>query len=265
MTDCRSERDARALLDEIAAEYQMILKENLVGIYEHGSLAFGCFRWAISDIDFLVVVRKPLKQHEKESVIRVLMNKRERAPVKGFEMSVVLAESLKPFIYPTPFELHYSEHHLEKIRGDLTAYCAQMHGTDQDLAAHCTVILAKGCTVAGADIVDVFGEVPRQAYLDSILYDVEQAETEISENTVYTTLNLCRVLAAVKERKVLSKAEGGRWGMEKLDEKWRELIGNALSSYENGTVFQIKAEKAREFAQSMLAEINRQIKDQSLE
>lgn len=265
MTDFRSERDARALLDEIAAEYRMVLKKNLVGIYEHGSLAFGCFHWERSDIDFLVVVREKLDQREKESLIRILINKRERAPVKGFEMSVVLAESLKPFIYPTPFELHYSEYYQERVRSDPQAYCEQMHGTDRDLAAHCTVILAKGRAAAGADIADVFGEVPRSAYLNSILYDVEQAEDDISENPVYTALNLCRVLAAVKEKMVLSKAEGGRWGMEKLDEKWRELISNALSAYENGTLFRPNAERAQEFAQSMLAEINKQIKDQSLE
>ena len=258
-------KDARYLLQETAGEFQKILKENLVGIYEHGSLSFGCFRWEASDIDFLAVVRRPLTLAEKEGMICTLLERRERAPDKGFEMSVVLQEHLKPFVYPTPFELHYSEGHLESVRKDLAGYCAGMQGTDRDLAAHCTVVRAKGRTVVGEKIGDVFGEVPRSAYLDSILFDVESAEEEILENPVYTALNLCRVLAAAKENLVLSKAEGGRWGMNMPDGRWREFVRSALSAYENGTVFQPEAEAARQFARTMLAEINKQIKDQSLE
>ena len=46
---------ALALLDTVAGRYEEILGKNLVGIYAHGSLAFGCFSWERSDIDFLVV------------------------------------------------------------------------------------------------------------------------------------------------------------------------------------------------------------------
>jgi streptomycin 3"-adenylyltransferase len=33
------------ILSVISREYQLILGENLCGIYVHGSLAFGCFNW----------------------------------------------------------------------------------------------------------------------------------------------------------------------------------------------------------------------------
>ena len=36
---------ALALLDTVAGRYEEILGKNLVGIYAHGSLAFGCFSW----------------------------------------------------------------------------------------------------------------------------------------------------------------------------------------------------------------------------
>ena len=261
----RTAEDARLLLAETAEDYRKILKENLVGIYEHGSLSFGCFRWEVSDIDFLTVVRRPLTQAEKEGLICTLLERRENAPDKGFEMSVVLQEHLKPFVYPTPFELHYSNGHLDGYLRNVSLYCERMNGTDKDLAAHCMVVREKGRTVIGKKIGDVFGEVPKNAYFDSILFDVESAEEEILENPVYTALNLCRVLAAVRDGAVLSKAEGGRWGMDMPEGRWREFIRDALSAYEQGTVFQPEAENARQFARSMLAEIEKQIKDQSLE
>lgn len=254
--EMRTAADARALLDEVAAEYREILKENLVGIYEHGSLSFGCFSWAVSDIDFLAVVRRELRQEEKEALIRALLKRRECAPQKGFEMSVVLSEHLKPFVYPTPFELHYSEYHLNAVMEDLSAYCARMHGCDRDLAAHCTVIRAKGRTVIGETIEQVFGEVPREDYLDSIRFDVENAEEDILENPVYAALNLCRVLATAKEGLILSKQEGGKWGCEKLNGRWKKLLQEALAAYSGEEALRIDAADAKAFAEYMLNEID---------
>lgn len=41
-------------------KYQNILKDNLIGIYIHGSIALNCFNWDKSDIDFIIVVRDKL-------------------------------------------------------------------------------------------------------------------------------------------------------------------------------------------------------------
>lgn len=40
------------ILRKIATAYTKILQDNLAGIYVHGSIAFGCFHWSKSDIDF---------------------------------------------------------------------------------------------------------------------------------------------------------------------------------------------------------------------
>jgi len=247
---------ARHLLYETAVEYREVLKENLVGVYEHGSLAFGCFRWEVSDVDFLVVVKRPIQQAEKECLIRILLEKAERAPEKGFEMSVVLAEDVDPFLYPTPFQLHYSEFHRESAVRDLTEYCRRMNGADRDLAAHCTVTRARGRMVLGAEISEAFGEVPWADNLDSIRYDIENAAEDILENPVYMTLNLCRVLAAVRDRRVLSKEEGGRWALEEVNQKWHRLISGALGAYGCSEAFAPEAAWLTEFAGGMLAEID---------
>ena len=55
------------LLNIIKNEYSSILSSKLTGIYVHGSIAFGCFIWERSDIDFLVIVNVPLTQAERES------------------------------------------------------------------------------------------------------------------------------------------------------------------------------------------------------
>ena len=44
-----------SICSEFVARFQNILKENLVGVYLHGSAVMGCFNPAKSDIDLIVV------------------------------------------------------------------------------------------------------------------------------------------------------------------------------------------------------------------
>lgn len=222
------------LLEKIRISYQSILPDKLVGIYAHGSIAFGCFTWENSDIDFLVVVKEALNQCEKEALISELLRLDEFAPKKGFEMSVVLQSVCKPFVYPTPYELHYSNSYREQYREDLTGLCRRLNGVDKDLAAHITVINAVGIPLCGSAVSEVFAAVPKADYLDSLLYDVGEAEEEICENPMYIILNLCRVLAYKRDGLVLSKSQGGEWGMKYLPEEYGGLIRSALEAYCGG-------------------------------
>ena len=244
-----------ALLQRICSEYQTILGDRLTGFYLHGSIAFGCFTWETGDIDFLCVVSEPLAQADKEALIRVLLDLSPDAPPKGFEMSVVLEEHCRPFAYPTPFELHFSNAHKARAEADLPAYCREMHGEDPDLAAHVTVLRSVGITLAGAPIRQVFGEVPRECYLDSILADISGAAEEIVENPVYVTLNLCRVLAFLTDGAVLSKQQGGQWGLTHLPERVHPLLRNALEAYATGAPVTATA-MLGDFAVDMLTRIH---------
>jgi predicted nucleotidyltransferase len=50
--------EVNAVLQLLLAEVQAVLREQLVGLYVHGSLASGGFQPGRSDIDFLVVTLK---------------------------------------------------------------------------------------------------------------------------------------------------------------------------------------------------------------
>ena len=222
---------AHALLNRICDKYRAILGDKLTGVYLHGSLVFGCFTWATGDIDFLVVAEAPLTQTEKEALIRVLLDMSPDAPPKGFEMSVVLRRDCDPVMHPVPFELHFSNAHKAWAEADLPVYCRDMHGVDPDLAAHFMVTRAVGQVVYGPPVKAILGEVPRSAYVDSILCDVENAEADIVGNPVYITLNLCRVLAYLQDGLVLSKEQGGQWGLAHLPAAHQPLLQGALAAY----------------------------------
>jgi len=226
----------KELMGSVTEAYRDILGDNLTGIYVHGSAAFGCWNPVKSDVDFIAVTEKPPVREEKEAMIRILLSLTPFAPVKGFEMSAVLRTVCGDFIMPTPYELHFSNTWMAEAQKNLSVYCEKMHGTDPDLAAHFTVIRHTGIPVYGPPVPEVFGMVPEKAYLESIRMDVDHAEEQIEVNPVYIILNLCRVLAWMEEKKILSKRDGGLWGMHHLPQKFRPLAEAALEAY-SSTVF----------------------------
>ena len=72
---------------------------------------------------------------------------------------------------------------------------------------------------------------------------------------MYLILNMARVLAYVKEQKVMSKREGGEWGLEYLPEQYHPLIRSALQEYENGNDVRYDRETAKNYAVYMLKQI----------
>ena len=223
---------ALVLLDEIVAECCALLQDNLLGVYLHGSLAFGCFSWTTGDIDFLLVVQRKLTQREKESLITYLLAAEEKAPEKGLEMSVMLESHCRHFTHPAPYELHYSRAHRAAYQANLREHCEKLQGTDADLAAHVTVLHAAGKALYGPAVQNVFGPVKARDYFDSIWYDVQNTLEDVLENPVYVTLNLCRVLGYVLEGRVLSKQDGGVWALKHVPICYHEIIRSALRCYQ---------------------------------
>lgn len=245
----------QAILDKAVSGYRAILGDNLVGVYLHGSLAFGCFAWEQSDIDFIAVVQEPMSLEEKRAILKLLLELTPICPPKGIEMSVVLLKDCRDFHHPAPFELHFSNAWLRAVREDLDGYLASPHGGDPDLAAHFTVIRAVGKTLWGLPIAQVFAPVLRADYIDSICGDVKSAPEDILENPVYMTLNLCRVLGYLQQGLVLSKRQGGEWGMQNLPVRYKNLLEQALSVYGGGNEPVWARDALEDFAREMLKQI----------
>ncbi|MBO4407541.1 MAG: DUF4111 domain-containing protein [Clostridia bacterium] len=255
------------ITERFQAKAKEIFGENLVGVYLHGSAAMGCYNPAKSDLDFIVVVKETpddkTKRRFLDAVVGLQKEATENRPLhKGIEMSVVKRDACAPFQYPTPFELHFSAAHLERYERDPERYIREMQGTDRDLAAHFTVIRERGVCLCGLAVDAVFGKVPPGDYLDSIREDVAGAMEEITENPTYFTLNLARVLAYLSDGSVLSKKEGGEWGLENLPAKYDALLRTALADYRSGEKTSFDEDLAKEYARYMLGRIMQEIKSE---
>ncbi len=243
------------LLNEFTQEAKNLFADNLVGVYLHGSAAMGCFHPALSDLDLIVVIEHDAGSGVMMKFMKEVVRLNADAPKKGIEMSVVKRKYCNPFVYPTPFDMHFSNAHLKWFTDAPDEYIAKMNGTDKDLAAHFTIIRKYGRALCGAPAGEVFGEVPREAYIDSICLDVKGAKEEIAREPLYMILNLCRVLAYLQEGLVLSKEAGGEWGAERLSARYTDLIRKALDCYRSGRPMECVPGCAEEFAGDMIRQI----------
>jgi len=243
------------LINGFVERSNAILQDNLVGVYLHGSSVMGCFNPQKSDIDLIVVVERPLPDPIKKEYLDMVVRYNAMGPAKGIEMSIVLRKVCKPFVYPTPYELHFSDGHLDSYTADPDGYFSRMKGVDRDLAAHFTIINRRGKCLCGAPIEKVFAQVPGSDYLDSILYDVEGAAEEIAEHPMYLTLNLARVLAYKEEKLVLSKKEGGDWALRHLPSEYHPLIMDAMREYSENAEVVYDGTLAKRYAEYVLGQI----------
>lgn len=246
------------ITEALVQKSREVFDKKLTGVYLHGSLAMGCFNPDKSDIDVIVVTNGDISDSEKQRFMREIVDLNAYAPTKGIEVSVVKRKYCKPFVYPTPYELHFSPAHLERYKHSPEAYVREMKGTDKDLAAHFTVINNYGKVLYGEKISEVFGEVPRADYIDSIYYDIENAVFDIADDPIYVTLNLCRVLAFLRSGRCFSKLDGGRWGIDNLG-FGADVISEAVECYISDREM-ISDTNTACFAKQMLEIINKEMK-----
>lgn len=227
ITDTR----AKELLQKIKNSYCRILGDNLVGIYIHGSMALGSFMWERSDIDFLAVVKETLSYEQKTILMKELVSFHTNANPRGLEMSIVQKQFCEHPIFPTPFDLHFSGGTLEWYRREPEQYCRNMTGEDADLGSYMAVIKQCGIVLYGEPTDSVFGDLPEDIYLKSVLSDIEDSKESYMEDFPYHTLNLCRTLAYLEDGIIRSKKSGGEWGLEHLPSEFSALIQSSLDNY----------------------------------
>jgi streptomycin 3"-adenylyltransferase len=182
----------------------------------------------------LVVVREKLSADIRSELALLCVTLSDERPTVGdLEVSVIKASHARQFTHPLPYEVHYSSDQREAILRDKVNYVADQH--DRDLAAHCTVVRARGVCLTGAPIEEVFGPVLWSDFLDAVLDDWEWivADDHILESPFYAVLNACRVLQLLTEGEgtVASKEEGAHWALAHVPAVHHAVVRQALDCY----------------------------------
>ena len=242
-----------------------IFRDELVGLYLHGSLAMGSFNPARSDIDLLAVVKYPTLSSVRFELARALLEL--SAVPAALEFSVILDKDLTYWKYPTPFEFHFGEDARASFLADLAVEewinWPDADRFDPDLAGHAMVAKRRGRTLWGRAVDETFPDVPREHYLASIRQDFIWARARLNREPTlahYLTLNCARTLRYLREDFVGSKIEGGRWALTRAPAEFRHAVAAALASNDGSDPSApIEAEAVRAFCDHMLALIAQEL------
>lgn len=252
----------QSVIDQFTVKCKEVFSSLLTGVYLHGSIAMDCFNPEKSDIDLLIIVENNITNAQKITFMEHAVELNEQGPIMGLEFSIVKRKYCNPFVYPTPFELHFSPMHLKQFEHHPIKYVENMKGKDKDLAAHFTIINKYGIVLYGEPIEYVFGRVPKKDYVDSLWFDIKNAREDIVAEPIYMVLTLCRVMAFLEEGSYLSKQQGGEWGLAHMAKRYHSLISEALHCYKTEHVMQVDEMHVKDFVDQMLNNIKRRMGNQ---
>jgi len=223
----------KAEVNTLLTEFQTLLGEQLVGVYLHGSLASGGFNPERGDIDLIAVTTQKIVLEMKRKIVELLL-RISKAPCP-VEISFLVQQDIMPYHHPLPFDLHYSERWRERLQQDVRdgnwqRWDATMR-YDSDLAAHLTVLHHDGICLYGKPIAGAIPDVPEQDFRAAIVEDFQLALGKRARDPIYFVLNACRVYAYLRDGELLSKDEGGVWGLSNLPAQFHVLLNQSLALY----------------------------------
>ena len=196
--------DARQL-DEVVGAVRSVLGDDVVAAYLYGSATSSGLR-PESDLDVLVVVSAPLAARGPALAAAVMPLSGWRNGLRPLELTVVLADAVRPWLYPPARELQYGEW----LRADFEAWegagpAPWGDPADPDLAVLLTQVLADGHALVGPRAVAVLDPVPFPDVLRATVAGVPDLLADLADDTRNVLLTLARVLATLRTGRIHSK------------------------------------------------------------
>ncbi len=210
-----------------------ILKGNLVGIYLHGSIAFGCFNPRGGDIDLLVVSERRIGRGARRAIVKSLLRVSSR-PVP-IEATFISRVGIRRWRYPTPFEIHFSESWRARYTSAMDRTLDRLAKVrDGDLAIQIATARQRGIRLYGWSARRVLPIVPESDLRASVVQDFYWARKLISRIPVYFVLNACRGFAFLETGRIFSKDEGCVWAVGRIPQGYRGVVRAARGAYRRG-------------------------------
>lgn len=219
----------RSFVFGLVENINQILGDNYLGFYLHGSLAMGGFNPYRSDIDVLVVTRTSITKEAKKELAELFL--KHSVNPYPIEVSFLHNSLLDKWEHPSLFDFHYSEYWRERFEKH-DDFNQGIH-RDPDLAAHIYVLTQRGICIDGESIAAVFPEISSADFLSSIKGDYKECFEEITEDPIYCSLNMLRVLIYIKTGDITSKQEAGEWGLKVLPVEYHKTIKKVLGNYQS--------------------------------
>jgi hypothetical protein len=216
--------EIQTYLEELTEKLQSVLGSNLVGVYLQGSGAQKDYRSGKSDLDVIVVVNGQIPDAQKDSLASELEHKKLTVPAAGLDLMVVTKETTQHPTQEPEYEFWFST-------GESWGTTVDKKGNTSEVLIFLATCAEQAQVIFGLDFRNVFSLVPYKMLLQTLMDILEWHRTKILDNFhdplgQYSVLNASRAWMYAEDKKIGSKAEGGKWVLVK--EPNNELVKNAL-------------------------------------
>ncbi|KMJ57267.1 hypothetical protein AB685_17880 [Bacillus sp. LL01] len=199
----------------------------LEGLYLHGSIAIDAYMEGESDVDFVAVTSRKLTGKDADTLKNIHLNLEKTCEKPQLDGIYVQWTNMREETY------FYNEGTFGKAVHDIPvtwwllknkgitimgpeAYDLPFAVTTEDLIAY----VRKNMNEYWAQRIFAMEQKKEQL----IAYPVKHIETEME----WTVLGLLRQFYTSKEQGIISKLEAGEYGRRELDQKWHDLIQEAI-------------------------------------
>ncbi|MCB0547317.1 MAG: DUF4111 domain-containing protein [Phaeodactylibacter sp.] len=212
-------------LQQLALKLKETLGNNLIGVYLIGSACLGAYQEGKSDLDVVGVLFNPLPDKQKEDLAEKLDHQHFPCPAKGLDLVLLTEDAVANITSAPPYEFWFA-----------TGASWRQEGWEAGKAKEMLIFIElcrrHGVILAGEDPRDFFAPIEKHLLADAFLEMLRWHQTKIldafhdpeGQNSV---LNACRVLAFLREGRLLSKSAGGEWLL--AQEPGNETVKKALS------------------------------------
>ncbi len=214
-----------AALRAYVSEARRRFAEDLIGVYIHGSLAYGAFEATASDVDLVVVHRADLTGEQRRAL-------------PDLHARLLAAQPAASRLDGTYAPLHavgtYGTAACPAFRDG--RFLAWRGGDLNPVAWH--TLRTRGLALYGPPPAEIVPPVPAGALRENMRRNIAFLRRRMptyalsgTTNTVFGALTLCRVLYTLETGEVVSKRTAARWALHRVAPCWRPFLHRALARY----------------------------------
>ena len=248
--------DVNGVLFLLARDLTATFGVDLVGLYLTGSLSYGDFDRASSDIDFLAVLASPMTGRQRSAVVEMHQRIGAAYPlwrrrIEGSYVTRAMVMRVDPPAEPRPY-----------VNGGKLWTPDPIYGQEWILNGY--ALYEGGIAVVGPDPKALFRDVGYDAYRDASIRSLHEEWAPLLDDPAlladrhhqaYITLTVCRILYAARNDALASKRSASRWVKQTYGVPWRELIEKA-QGWQHGSELRL-APVVQAFIEFALGQVDR--------
>jgi predicted nucleotidyltransferase len=220
-----------AQVEAVGALVREVLGGDAIGAYLHGSTATGRLRHR-SDVDILVLARRPTTDDEKCALIERLLRTSGRGDPSGrarsIELTIVVQGDVRPWRYPPRFDFQYGDWLRADFEGGiLTPWTSP----NPDVAVLITMARAADRPVFGPPATEAFEPVPHADLERSIVDGIPGLIDDLKGDEANVILTFARIWTTLATGEIRSKDEAADWALARLPEDQRAVLARARAVY----------------------------------